>query len=147
MLPVLAILFLGVIDLGRAYHLKNQLKNAAREGAIYGQTHPLSQTTLPASNDPAVPCANEQSIQARGEGELQASGQQDPKNLVITVSPSTTCNVAVADGPDADSVPDLDSTEELTVSVSADFDLLTPLISSMFGSPMKITETVTVEIQ
>ena len=52
MLPVLAILLLGVIDLGRAYHLKNQLKNAAREGAIYGQTHPLSQTTLPASNNP-----------------------------------------------------------------------------------------------
>ena len=51
----------------RAYHLKNQLKNAAREGAIYGQTHPLSQTTLPAANNPSVPCANEQSIQARAE--------------------------------------------------------------------------------
>ncbi len=87
MLPVLAIILLGVIDLSRAYHLKNQLKNVAREGAIYGQTHPLSQTTLPASNDPTVPCANEQSIQARAEGELQASGQQNPKNLVITVSP------------------------------------------------------------
>ena len=147
MLPVMAILLLGVIDLGRAYHLKNQLKNAAREGAIYGQTHPLSQTILPASNNPSVPCANEQSIQARADGELQESGQQNPENVVITVSPSTTCNVRVADGTDADTVPDLDSTEELTVSVSADFDLLTPLVSSMFGSPMTITETVTVEIQ
>ncbi len=55
--------------------------------------------------------------------------------------------MAVADGPDADGVPDLDSTEELTVSASADFDLITPLISAMFGSPMKITETVTVVIQ
>ncbi len=87
MLPVLAIILLGVIDLSRAYHLKNQLKNAAREGAIYGQTHPLSQTTLPASNDPSVPCANEQSIQARATGRAAGVRTAEPKNLVITVSP------------------------------------------------------------
>ena len=40
MLPVMAILLFGVIDLGRAYHVKNQLKNAAREGAIYGRPIP-----------------------------------------------------------------------------------------------------------
>ena len=48
---------------------------------------------------------------------------------------------------DADSVPDLDSTEELTVTATADFGLITPLVSNIFGSPMEITESVTVEIQ
>jgi len=139
-LPVLAILVCGVIDLGRAYHLKNQLKNAAREGAIYGQTHPLSQQIPPASTDSDDPCANLQSIQARAYGELQQSGQADPENLVVTVDPATTCNVSPADG-------SLDSTEELTVSARSDFSLITPIMGAIVGSPIVITETVTVEIQ
>ncbi|MEO6318644.1 MAG: TadE family protein [Acidimicrobiales bacterium] len=146
-LPLLAILICGVIDLGRAYHLKNQLKNAAREGAVYGQTHPLSRAEPPFSNDPDVPCANEQSIQARAYGELQQSGQASPENMVIVIEPFTNCNVTIVDGPDSDPIPDLDPTEELTVRASADFKLITPLISGFFGSPMNITESVKVEIQ
>ena len=42
-LPLLALLCLGVVDLARVYTLENQLKNAAREGANYAQTDPLSQ--------------------------------------------------------------------------------------------------------
>jgi Flp pilus assembly protein TadG len=147
MVPVIAILICGVVDLGRAYHLKNQLKNAAREGAIYGQTHPLAQQTPPASTNPAVPCANQQSIQARALGELQQSGQLKPQNLTIVISPSTTCGVALADGADADAIPDLGSGEELVVTARSSFKLFTPIVSAMLGSPITVTESVTVEIQ
>ena len=44
-LPVLALLVCGVIDLGRWYSAWNETKNAAREGALYAQTHPNQQTT------------------------------------------------------------------------------------------------------
>src|SRR5438445_13359118 len=36
-LPVLALIFMGVLDLGRAYHTQVALSNAARVGLIYGQ--------------------------------------------------------------------------------------------------------------
>ncbi|MER3414581.1 MAG: hypothetical protein C4346_19745, partial [Chloroflexota bacterium] len=43
-LPLLAILVFGTVDLGRAYLTWVRVKNAAREGAAYAQTHPYQQT-------------------------------------------------------------------------------------------------------
>ena len=48
-LPFLAVLALGTVDLGRAYQLKNRLTNAAREGAVYGQFHPCDTSAIQAS--------------------------------------------------------------------------------------------------
>src|SRR2546430_15731712 len=37
LLPVLALIFVGVLDLGRAFHTHVAISNAARVGLIYGQ--------------------------------------------------------------------------------------------------------------
>src|SRR5438552_6045771 len=39
-LPLLAILIFGAVDIGRAYALANKLTNAAREGARFGEYAP-----------------------------------------------------------------------------------------------------------
>ena len=57
LLPFLAILVFGTVDLGRAYQLKNRLTNAAREGAFYGQFHPCDTAgidTAVANEDPGI---------------------------------------------------------------------------------------------
>ena len=56
-LPFLAILALGTVDLGRAFQLKNRLTNAAREGAVYGQFRPCDTTgiqTAVSDEDPNI---------------------------------------------------------------------------------------------
>ena len=57
LLPFLAILVFGTVDLGRAYQLKNRLTNAAREGAFYGQFHPCDTAgidTAVSNEDPGL---------------------------------------------------------------------------------------------
>jgi len=39
-LPVLILILLGVLDLGRVFHAYVVITNAAREGAYYGSMHP-----------------------------------------------------------------------------------------------------------
>lgn len=61
-----------------------------------------------------------------------------PENLTISVTPSTTCktpNAALTKGND------------LKVTASSTFDLVTPIISKLVGSPITLTESVEVEIQ
>lgn len=54
-LPFLAVLALGTVDLGRAFQLKNRLTNAAREGAIYGQFHPCDTQAIQQAVDDEDP--------------------------------------------------------------------------------------------
>jgi len=44
-LPIVLLLIMGVLDLGRAFFMKIALVNAAREGASYLAYHPLDKTT------------------------------------------------------------------------------------------------------
>jgi Flp pilus assembly protein TadG len=54
-LPFLAVLALGTVDLGRAFQLKNRLTNAAREGAVYGQFHPCDTAEIQRAVDDEDP--------------------------------------------------------------------------------------------
>ena len=40
LIPILALILVGVFDLGRAFHALITISNAAREGARYGTLHP-----------------------------------------------------------------------------------------------------------
>ena len=59
-LPVLVLIFIGVFDLGRAFHSYIIITNSAREGAFYASMHPTDTT----------------GIRARAVAEAQASGIQ-----------------------------------------------------------------------
>ena len=44
-LPLLVVLVVAIFDFGQAFNLKHELRNAAREGARYGSSLPLSDIT------------------------------------------------------------------------------------------------------
>lgn len=46
LLPLLAILLAGVIDVGRGLYARIELTNAVREGARYAATHPADETDI-----------------------------------------------------------------------------------------------------
>jgi Flp pilus assembly protein TadG len=46
-LPLLVVLVVGIFDFGRAFNLKHELTNAAREGARFGASSPTADLTGP----------------------------------------------------------------------------------------------------
>jgi len=53
-LPLLVVLVVGIFDFGGAFNMKQELNNAAREGARFGATQPTNDLAYPANN-PAPP--------------------------------------------------------------------------------------------
>lgn len=129
LLPFLAILVFGTIDLGRAYQLNNRLKNAAREGAAYAQQFPLRQ--LPGSGQ----CSNPDNITYHAQREL---GDGSGTSYTIAISPT----VASCGAPSTD----LESGDEITVTASRDFHIITPFVGAFISSPIHVSESVTVVI-
>ena len=110
-LPVLMLLFLGVIDLGRLYYSQITVQGAAREAAIQAAQDPTSYTagTCDATTSKVV-CA----------------AVNEARNSFVTVAPgdvSLSCDPACTKtyGP------------EVTVTVTGHFSLLTPLMSAFTG--------------
>jgi Flp pilus assembly protein TadG len=126
-LPFLAIIAFGTIDLGRAYLTWVQVKNAAREGANYAQTHPYIQKPVGSE------CANPDNIEYRAR--VESAG------ATVTVSPNTPngtgCDIT-ATSPGAGS--------SVTVSVSRPFTIYTPLVSAVTGS-ITVRAAVTEAVQ
>src|SRR5688572_2478959 len=77
LLPFLAILVCGVIDIGRFYGAWNEAKNAAREGAFYGQTFPNRQR-------PNGTCVAPNNIEDRVKQELGSTAVTDGFDVTIT---------------------------------------------------------------
>ena len=79
-LPLFALLLVGVIDLGTAWSITGVLSNAAREGARYGITHPLDTQTI---QDRAIAEALNSGVKVYRDGESSvqvlktAPGQPD----------------------------------------------------------------------
>ena len=46
LLPILMVLFVGVLDLGRMFHAYLTIQNASREGARYGSDYPTATTAI-----------------------------------------------------------------------------------------------------
>jgi Flp pilus assembly protein TadG len=130
-LPFLAIIAFGTIDLGRAYLTWVQVKNAAREGAQYAQTHPYSQK--PANAD----CANPDNVEYRARADSSNSTA-----LTVTVTPATPdgtgCQLDATSWPAAGS--------DVTVTVSRAFTVFTPLVSAVTG-PITVRASVTEAVQ
>jgi Flp pilus assembly protein TadG len=129
-LPLLAIVCFGVVDLARVYTLENQLKNAAREGANYAQTDPLSQQPS------GTTCTDPNTIQ------YHAYSEAGTTNVTVAVTPAesggcqtcATANPAILPG------------SQITVSVGKQFVPITPLLSTFIGTPT-IHGRVTVTVQ
>ena len=116
LLPFLALLVAGTIDLGRWYGAWNEAKNAAREGAAYGQTHPNSQR--PDTGD----CAAPNNIEDRARQEL--SGNEADSTFTVTVSPAVaTCNSGT-----------ITPGQTIVVTVQRKVTLITPVMRNILGT-------------
>ena len=104
-LPFLAILVFGTVDLGRAYQLRNRLTNAAREGGFYGQFHPCDDAGVAAATgleDPTITSepgyvvvSTVSGCPSNPTGELKVSASADMDILTPLVSAITGPEVTV----------------------------------------------------
>ena len=107
MLIILLVLLTGVMDLGRAYFTYLALKDAAAEGAYYGQGHPVWI-----------------------DGSLAGTSDDDPNNIIYRVKNSAPQGGLVNwdDATTTVTVPDPTPGKTLTVTVSYPYQLITPFI-------------------
>jgi Flp pilus assembly protein TadG len=109
--PVLLLLFLATIDLGRFYYSQITVTNSAREGALQAGVDPTSYT--PGVCDAVT-------------SKVVCAAVAEARNSFVTVAPADvnlTCSPACAKA----------YGNEATVTVTGHFTLLTPLISAFTG--------------
>jgi Flp pilus assembly protein TadG len=118
---MLAIIVFGAIDLGRAFFTWNQVKNAAREGAVYAERDPWSQSPSGSS------CANPKNIRYRAQNE---NGTSRPE-LAVT----TSHNGTVYSGCKTPAGFPISPGDTIEVQVSTPFNPISPLGDLIFGHP------------
>jgi Flp pilus assembly protein TadG len=126
-LPVLMVLCLGALDLGRLYYARITTTNAAREGAIEAAAHPDS-------FDTGDPCdADTNRVMCRVINESNGSFVAiAPSDVSLSCTPS--CNAAI--------------NHTVTVTVTGHFHLLTPLLAAFTGgSNVTFQQSATAQIQ
>jgi Flp pilus assembly protein TadG len=133
-LPLLALLCLGVLDLGRAAQLQNRLSNASREGAAVAQFRPT-----------AVDCTAGSII-----GGVRA---EDPdlattEGFAVTVTHDDGTTAVAYTGCGTTSPPrTIEPGDRVIVTAAADFRLISPMISILTGNPLRIARSTEVVIQ
>lgn len=137
-LPVLALMVFGTIDLARAYRLNIRLEAAAREGAGFLQIYP-NRVNCNSADDLADRVANEDPDLSSHAGyavRAQVSSAGGP------FSDYDVCEQA----PESDT-PAVDAGDRVRVEVDGDFDVLTPLLGVIIGDQIEITGTAEVVAQ
>lgn len=122
MVIVLTVLLLGILDLGRAYFTLLALQDAAGEGASYASVHPTW---------------------------ITSSDQSDPNNITYRVKNAAPSGLMVDWNSVAVAVTNSGSTTPgnlVTVTVTAGYQLLTPLVSNIVGSPTLTLQTRSVAV-
>lgn len=112
--PVLALLFLATLDLGRVYYSTITVTNAAREAALEATVNPSSYTA--GICDPVT-------------SSIVCAGVNEARNSWVTVTPAD----VVREPCNPDPACPKEYGNEVTVTVTGHFDLLTPLIGAFTG--------------
>jgi hypothetical protein len=138
LLPVLATIVFGTVDLGRAYTTYEHMKNAAREGAYLAAVQPYAQF-----DDGSGTCPNPGDIWDRALQEANSSATDF--NLSVTVG--ATSYASAAGGTQGSLQCNSTTAGKTTISVKVtdnNFKLITPFISAITG-PIHISSTVKVQ--
>jgi PKD repeat protein len=112
-LPVLLVLLAAALDLGRVFYATISLNNAAREGAMAAAADPTSYLA-------GQPCDTTTNV-------VVCRVQLEAKGSAVAIQPADISLACSISGCPAQA----DST--VTVGVAGQFDLLTPLLSGIFG--------------
>lgn len=121
-LPILALLLLLAIDFGRVFFGWVGLQNAARIGANYASLYPL--TDWGDSSDPDWVAYNAQMA-------ADAAG--------------INCAIDTSEPPEFPAGTDFG--DPVTVNLSCDFDLITPFVAQVTGSPIELNASATFPIR
>ena len=137
-LPVLALILLGALDLGRVFFSYVQLTNAVREGANYGRVNPT------AVNDSASADPYNISFKIQDESDLDIVDS----DIAVTCyqGPSIGSTTLRGDGT-CSSASGVQSGDIIQVKASARFQPITTQIASLLPSNYKISKTLRMVIQ
>jgi PKD repeat protein len=127
-LPVLLVMLAAALDLGRIFYAHITLNNAAREGAFEAAANPDS-------FNPGQPCdTNSNRVVCRVQLEAK-----DSNVAIADTAIDVDCTVTGCPGQAGSLV---------TVSVSGEFQLITPLLAVIFGGQtIPISSTATAQVQ
>lgn len=130
--PVMVLLVMGVLDLGRAYRMNIRLENAAREGAAFAQIFP---------ND--VSCGAGGSIRDRVEIEEPALSSTPGWTIRVLGQDATDTFVPMDGCTGTTASPG----ERVRVEVEARFDIMTPLVANVVGNSITLQGHAEVRVQ
>ena len=129
--PLIALFLVIAIDFGRAFFSYVQITNGAREAATLGGGSLNGPTDLDAMRDQVLQEAN-----------VQDHAGED-STIVVTAECNTPAGTTIAC---EDSTEGSATGNTVTVTVTRDFNLLTPLASSILGDDFKTTVTATAPV-
>lgn len=129
-LPLLLLMVVGAIDLGRAYFRVENLTNAVKEGAFFGARRPTCDTNLTPG------CPDPRNVQYRVTTELDSVNFAtfSAKCFAAGTTDFTTPGKALADCEDGDLY---------YVHATVLFDLITPIISDLVGNQLTLSSSAT----
>lgn len=125
-LPLLALLVLGTVDLGRAFRLRTRLENAAREGSAYAQWYPNR-----------VRCADHDDVESRVAAEDASSSGYE---VEVRSAGSVVTGCAAPGG-------GIGPGASVTVEVRSGFDVVTPLVGAVVGDRIVVRGRSDVVVQ
>lgn len=129
-LPLLLLIVVGAIDLGRVYVMTITMENAAKEGAFFGARNPTCDSNVTPG------CLDPQNVTARVTNELDGLV---PDALVARCYAPGTVDFSGA-GKALSACKDGDL---YRVSLAATFHLVTPLIGSVVGDSIALSSSAT----
>ncbi len=129
LLPVLLLLVLGTVDLGRAYFASVSLENAVKEGAFFGARDPDCATA-------GASCPDPNNVRARVD--LELNGLTVNNFQAKCFAPGTTVFTGAGKALTACEDGDL-----YYVASETPFSLITPLISGLVGNTINLGSDAT----
>lgn len=137
-LPLLALLVLGTVDLGRVFRLQSRLTNSAREGGVFAQFRPASVN---------AGCDGGQSIVDRVLDEDAGLATVPGFDIDVLKKDATTGGLTAYAGCGTTSSVSVAPGDVVVVRVRASFSPLTPLVSALVGSTVTVTGRQEVVVQ
>jgi Flp pilus assembly pilin Flp len=134
LLPFIAFLVFGTVDLGRGFSQQNRLKNASREGAAWAAMRPNR-----------IDCSTgEPGIKQRVLDEDAGLASIPNFTVIVTVDGAPVTNsCATPVNPAIKVAPD----KTVVVQVRGEFDVLTPFIGGVTGDPIIQRADTKIQVQ
>lgn len=130
--PVMALLVFGVLDLGRGYQMQLRVEAAAREGVAFAQVHPNKVVCAGAPDIVGRVSTEQDGLDQHPGFRVAVYGQDDGGAFVLI----TGCDGDVAQ-----------AGERVRVEVTVTYDVVTPVVERVVGSTIGLTGAAEARVQ